>query len=219
VCGLRKADRRSGLAHLDLLFGDETSAVTRDLFTIFVEDHLQIEGVTIKEVLEMVCGVCGYRFDEALVKERIELEYADVICPRCETRLPINEGAKKARESNPALGAELIALKQVIDKRKHEDISDVKQALKSASVVSAPGVQPVAVAPVQPETIRILHLSDLHLGASDDPLVRLQLLVRDLQDKEGGLASIMWTIWRSRVISPTVPPTKSSRKSTSLSRT
>jgi len=187
VCGLRKEDRRSGLAHLDLLFGEQTSTATRDLFTIFVEEHLQKEGVTIKEVLEMVCGTCEYRFDEALVRDRIQDGYADVLCPRCETRLPINEGAKKARESNPALGEELIALKQVIDQRKQEDISDVKQALKPVGVGDAPGEHPVAAAAPQPEPIRILHLSDLHLGADADPLVRLQPLVRDLQDEEGGL--------------------------------
>jgi hypothetical protein len=38
VCGLRKVDRRSGLAHLDLLYSDQTSTATRDLFTIFVEE-------------------------------------------------------------------------------------------------------------------------------------------------------------------------------------
>jgi GTPase SAR1 family protein len=91
VCGLRNVDRRSGLAHLDLLFGEQTSTATRDLFTIFVEEHLAKEGVTIKEVLEMVCGRCKYRYNEALVRDRIELEYADVVCPRCELRLPIED--------------------------------------------------------------------------------------------------------------------------------
>jgi 3',5'-cyclic AMP phosphodiesterase CpdA len=180
VCGLRKMDRRSGLAHLDLLFSDQTSTATRDLFTVFVEEHLQKEGVTIKEVLEMVCGTCGYRFDKALVRDRIQDGHADVLCPRCETRLPISAGAKKARESNPALGAELIALKQVIDQRKLEDISDIKRAV-------TPAARPVAGTPVQPEPIRILHLSDLHLGPGDDPMARLQPLLRDLRDKDGGL--------------------------------
>ena len=44
VCGLRKVDRRSGLAHLDLLYSEQTSTATRDLFTIFVEEHLQQRG-------------------------------------------------------------------------------------------------------------------------------------------------------------------------------
>ena len=178
VCGLRKMDRRSGLAHLDLLFSAQTSPATRDLFTIFVEEHLHKEGVTIKEVLEMVCGTCGYRFDEALVRDRIHDGHADVLCPRCETRLLISEGAKKARESNPTLAAELIALKQVIDQRKQEDIREVKRTVD---------VRSAAASSPQPEPIRILHLSDLHFGPDDDPAVRLQPLVRDLQDREGGL--------------------------------
>ncbi len=40
---------------------------------------------------------------------------------------------------------------------------------------------------VEPEPITILHLSDLHFGKGDDPQVRLQPLVRDLRDREGGL--------------------------------
>jgi Calcineurin-like phosphoesterase len=45
----------------------------------------------------------------------------------------------------------------------------------------------VALSPHQPEPIRILHLSDLHLGPNDDPSVRLRPLVRGSQDKEDGL--------------------------------
>ena len=128
----------------------------------------------------MVCGTCGYRFDEALVRDRIQDGYADVLCPRCETRLPISAGAKKARESNPALGAELIALKKVIEEKKQEDKNEVRRAV-------APATRPVVGISVQPEPTRILHLSDLHLGPNDDPVARLQPLVRDLWDKDGGL--------------------------------
>src|SRR4029453_7452019 len=40
--------------------------------------------------------------------------------------------------------------------------------------------------PLPQPALRILHLSDLHLTASDDPIVRLQPLLADLRDKEGG---------------------------------
>jgi hypothetical protein len=101
VCGLRKVDRRSGLAHLDLLYSDQTSTATRDLFTIFVEEHLQQEGVTIKEVLEMVCGACGYRFDEALVRERIQREFADVICPNAKPVCRLTKERRKPARAIP----------------------------------------------------------------------------------------------------------------------
>ena len=40
--------------------------------------------------------------------------------------------------------------------------------------------------PLPQPALRILHLSDLHITASDDPIVRLQPLLADLRDKEGG---------------------------------
>jgi len=40
---------------------------------------------------------------------------------------------------------------------------------------------------VQAAPVRILHLSDLHFDKDDDPLARLQPLLRDIRDRDGGL--------------------------------
>ncbi len=130
VCGLRKMDRRSGLAHLDLFFSEETTDETRQLFTVFVEEHLRNEGVEIKEVLGMVCGVCNHSFTEAVVKSRIDQGHADIGCPRCDARWRISEGARQARASNPSVERELVALKTRIEDRKREDIQDIQAAFK-----------------------------------------------------------------------------------------
>jgi hypothetical protein len=45
----------------------------------------------------------------------------------------------------------------------------------------------VIVPHVQAAPVRILHLSDLHFGQDDDPLARLQPLLRDIRDRDGGL--------------------------------
>ena len=172
-CGLKKVDRRSGFAHLDLLFGAGCSKETRDLFINFVEDHLQREGVEIKEVLEITC-TCGYRFDEALIRERIDDNRNDVICPRCELRHTISEGAKKSREKNPAIEQEMFALKTEIERRSVIEAKEVKIELATPK-------------PAGPANLRILHLSDLHFGVEDDVDVRLYQLTRDLNDKTDGL--------------------------------
>jgi GTPase SAR1 family protein/predicted phosphodiesterase len=130
VCGLRMMDRRSGLAHLDLFFSEETMDATRQLFTVFVEEHLRHEGVEIKEVLGMVCGWCNYSFSEADVKSRIDQGHADIGCPRCDARWRISEGARQARASNPSVERELVALKTQIEDRKREDIQDIRAASK-----------------------------------------------------------------------------------------
>jgi len=69
VCGLRKIDRQSGSAHLDLLFSEKVSTETRDLFIGFVDTHLRKEGVEIKEGWKMVCAN-GHPFDEEAIKAR-----------------------------------------------------------------------------------------------------------------------------------------------------
>ncbi|HXQ35783.1 MAG TPA: hypothetical protein VN843_17340, partial [Anaerolineales bacterium] len=49
ACGLRKVDRGSGFAHLDVYFNESASKQTRDLFVSFIEDHLRHNGVDIYE--------------------------------------------------------------------------------------------------------------------------------------------------------------------------
>jgi hypothetical protein len=57
---------------------------------------------------------------------------------------------------------------------------------------------------VQAAPIRILHLSDLHFNEDDDPLARLQPLLRDIRDRDGGLGFehldylILWRSDQSR---------------------
>ncbi|MFN7929420.1 MAG: hypothetical protein U0Y68_16030 [Blastocatellia bacterium] len=158
-CILVKKDRRSGFAHLDLMFSKECSKDTRDLFINLVEDHLQREGVEIKEVLEIIC-TCGYKFEESLLKKRIDDNRSDVICPDCESRHPISEGAKKAREKNPAIEREMFALKTEIEKRNTQEALEVEMEI----VTHKPDLN---------TPYRILHLSDLHFGVEDDVDVRL----------------------------------------------
>jgi small GTP-binding protein len=175
VCGLHRIDRPGGWSHLDLLFGEETSKETRDLFTAFVEDHLRKEGVTIREVLEMDCRKCGYRFDESLVSDYIAAGLAELPCPRplCNAVNPISEGAAKSRSGSPAVAGEMLALRRKIDEKKSREVAEAKRQTKTPRTAAAP--------------VRILHLSDLHLDEGADPAASLQPLARDLKDRDGGL--------------------------------
>lgn len=175
VCGLRKVDRRSGLAHLDLLFGNQTPPDKHGLFTLFVEEHLRKEGVTINEVLEMECK-CGYRFDQSLVLEYIAENCSEIVCPRpkCQTLNRISMDARKTLTNNPTLKTELLALKTVVEWKTKADISEVKREMAEQK-------------PSQENPIRILHLSDLHITADCDPATLLQPLIADLKDKAEGL--------------------------------
>src|SRR5262249_27184825 len=174
ICGLRKVGDRRGIAHLDLFFGTETPNDQRDLFIVFIEDHLRKEGVSIVEGLQLTC-TCSFSFNESSLRKRIADGFNDIICPECEIRSPMREGVEKTRASHPEVEAELFALRTRIEQKGEQTVREVKQAFAEAQ-------------PQRPEeeSIRILHLSDIHLGASDDPVARLQPLLADLQDKEDG---------------------------------
>ncbi len=135
ICGLRKVDRSGGWAHLDLVFTDKVPRKTQDLFTVFVEDHLNNEGIKITEVLEVVC-VCGYRFEEPLIREYIAEGRTEIICPRPKCQRPnrISEGAAKARADNPEIEKQLVALKTRIAHKQERDVAESKKNFKPIEV-------------------------------------------------------------------------------------
>jgi Icc-related predicted phosphoesterase len=70
---------------------------------------------------------------------------------------------------------EFLALKTVIERRSQQDMAEIKSAFAKAEPGST-----------STEPIRILHLSDLHITADENPSTRLQPLLADLRDTEGG---------------------------------
>ena len=179
ICGVRKIDRKSGLAHLDLYFSSEVPTEVRNLFTVVVEDYLSTNGVAIKEILGITC-MCGYPFDEKLVRERIDDGNKDVLCPRCEKRSVISEGAKKAREASPEIQQELFALRGGLER-----FSGGRMGQTEPLVRPTPAF--ISHAKTDDQRIRILHLSDLHFKPDTDPISMWQPLLADIRDGEGGL--------------------------------
>jgi GTPase SAR1 family protein/predicted MPP superfamily phosphohydrolase len=129
VCGLSKIDRQSGAAHLDLLFSDEVSTKTTDLFISFVDTHLRKEGVEIKEGWKMVCAN-GHPFAEEAIKARIAEGKTDIGC-WCDSRVLIGKSAEEARA---ATERELVALKTSINKIKKHEIAETRSGFKPLEV-------------------------------------------------------------------------------------
>ncbi len=181
TCEIRKKSRGGGLAHLDLSFSQEVPVERRNLFILFVEDHLSKEGVTIIEGLSLTCQGCGeVSFEEWILRTRLAEGKGEITCQRCETVNRIIEGAQTHRENNPDLVRQLIALKtdasintgRVVAEMKNTFDKDIQRPRVKSDEDSNP--------------IRILHLSDMHLIAADDAFRMLQPLVRDLEDKKDG---------------------------------
>lgn len=176
TCAIHTRENSGGRGHLDLMFNEAASKDTRQLFTVFIEDHLAREGVTIKEALQVKCQ-CGYEFQERSVRKRISEGHLDIQCPECETRSQIAEGAKKVRDANPTVQKQLSAIRSQIEEKSRDEIQEVKRVIARESNRGA-----------VLEPIRILHLSDLHFGTdAKEPDIRLQALAADLKDTEEGL--------------------------------
>jgi small GTP-binding protein len=179
ICEVRKVTRGGGLAHLDLIFSNETPEETRSLFTLFVEDHLRREGVTITEGLSLTCSECSkYNFDEWVLRERLREGQKEVVCPLCEARSPIMGGADSHRENNPELVRRLIALKTNTNTNTKRAVAEMRNTIEESSQ----GARSRSGS----EYINILHLSDVHMSSDADPFRMLQPLARDLEDDKDG---------------------------------
>ncbi len=172
ACGLRKVSYQSAIGHIDVYFSEQVDAHRRDLFLVFVEDHLREHGVEITENIQIVCG-CGNQFQDEAVRARLAVGRLDIICPVCEVRNPISEGALKIRSSNPSVEKTLIALKTTIDRHRRRNVEEAIDRFRRPASPS--------------KTVRILHLSDLHMSRDldSDPDTLLQQLLADLRDPEG----------------------------------
>ena len=175
VCGLRKVERHSGLAHLDVFFDQETFEDTRNLFIAFIEGHLQKQGVEVCEHVEITCA-CGYRFTENSIRKRVADGNNDIGCPECDQRTKISEGARQVREQDLNLEDRLWALRTTIEEKEKSIIEGAKIFFE------LPNNNEEASTP-----LRVLHLSDLHLSANADPQSMLQPLIADIRDPYGGL--------------------------------
>ncbi|MFL5351748.1 metallophosphoesterase [Archangium sp.] len=177
--GVRRVQSRGqsarGYARLEVYFDTSTMAATRELFVNFIEQHLREKGVELQERLTLTCA-CARVFEEDVVRERLSAGLLDIGCPACDRRTPLTPGAQQSRELNPELMNQLQALRIIVYEQRAEDVIDTKIDLTKAKE-EAPSQDP----------IRILHLSDLHIGAGDDPLSLLQPLMADLQDRHEGL--------------------------------
>jgi len=172
MCGIRQVKRKGGFAHVDLFFADETPVARRDLFTRFVEEHLRLNGVEIREHQAIKCP-CGKVIEELDVQANIALGEKDVICPRCRTKRLISESVARIRERDPESDQKILALRKKIEQRTAEDAVSAKKAVAGTD-------SPIRSS----EPIRILHLSDLHFEKDTSPAASLQWLLQDLRADE-----------------------------------
>lgn len=173
--GIRRVQSKSqgarGIAQLDVYFDGGTDPKTRELFVNFIEQHLRQHGVELLERLTITC-VCGKVFPEETVRTRLAKGSSDIGCEDCDHRTPLMLGAQQARELNPELVKQVHALRTTIREHRSQSVTETKVTMTEAKSVNT----------TQGAPIRILHLSDLHISAGDDPLSLLEPLLANLRD-------------------------------------
>ena len=182
-CGLRKVARPGGFAHVDVYFEANTPERRRQEFISFVEDHLARNGVEIREHVAITCA-CGNQLPEETLRQRIARGDKDVVCPVCETRHSLAEGAAETRERDPRITQHTWALRTEIEKRRQKSAEQAVHVLQAT-----PEARPVA------GPIRLLHLSDLHFTAETPVKARLQWLLDDIRGRAAAWVSRNSTTW------------------------
>ena len=90
-CLIRLADRGDGSGELLISFDRSLAPRVRAGFLEFVGRHIQAKAnpnsFTTRHAY--VCEECRYEFDDTVVRDRLEMKRADLLCPRCETRTPL----------------------------------------------------------------------------------------------------------------------------------
>ena len=176
ACGVRKLDRGRGFARMDVFFDEQTPEKTRRVFQNFVEQHLRSHGLEIAAHIEVVCTNCRYRFSEDDIRQRIALGENDVGCIKCDQRIDLADALVKSSNRHTAAQQTAVALLGIVEKEVLQAVEAVKQ------VFLKPDKELKTDAP-----IRILHLSDLHFLEDTQVQAKLQALIADIEDEDGGL--------------------------------
>jgi GTPase SAR1 family protein len=148
--GLRRLRRPGGLAHVELFFGPVTSQARRDSFIAYVEAHLRESGVEVTECRAIKCPQCGTEIPEETVRSRIADGREDVLCGRCERRIPIQEGmtggVAEVRKRDPQTDAKVLALRQKAKAKLALDAAMAKAVISGvAGDTLDPGSIPVPI--------------------------------------------------------------------------
>ena len=177
TCGIRRIARpeHGGAGRFEIYFDGETDDANRALFAAVVDDFLRNHGVEMIEQLTVVCR-CGYVFVEDDVRYRLAHGHGDILCPRCEHRVPLVHTGADTAPATDGLAAKLRAFRSERIKTRQQAAVTARNALDEA-----PRDRPAD------RRVHVLHLSDLHISAETDLAGLLQPLCSDLEDRVDGL--------------------------------
>lgn len=172
LCVLKRLGHPDGHAQLEVAFEEHTAGATRDVFVAFVAQHLAREGLHVAEHVALSCP-CGYAFPAEILGARVLEGATDIGCPRCDKRSAIDPD-EKDRASMASVHTDVFKLRRNADERTKTAIEGSRRRLNRSARRSE-------------ESVRILHISDLHITGSAKPEPVTQPLISDLLGAGTGL--------------------------------
>lgn len=143
----------------------------RNLFLYFVNQHIKARGIDIEEeVHQIYCPSCGIEVtDRAKMSLRIKKGFLDIICENCRTSIIIPSSLEKHFLSDKYFDFNEV-ISETADQRLWRESEEYKENH---------GID--FIKPKSTEIVHILHISDIHMGASNKPDRDYLQLVTDLE--------------------------------------
>ena len=152
----------SGEGELDIYFYDGIDRYDRVSFIRFIMDHLRRNGIEVKENIRLYCknpNCLQEVTNRAAIEKRIQDGETTITCQFCNTVIGIPRSVEQIFETVEQVRATVAEMQRKTEEGTKEAVKEVQSTIKT-----------IGTAKDQGETIRILHLSDLHIRVGDTRL-------------------------------------------------
>lgn len=154
---------------LGIYFFPDVSEFDRVTFIRFITDHLKVKGIEIEEEITLVCQGCGKEIlNREAVESRISAGKIDISCQYCDAKVLILKSIEEKYQADKSYKTKQNELKGKAKKRTSMEVEEFRSDSRYYSKEDSPN------------TVSILHISDLHFGNRDDATRHFALLETDI---------------------------------------
>lgn len=173
--GFTMTQVNEGTNQLDIYFYTQVNPFDRVSFIRFIKDHLKHKGIEVKEriLVQLNCKQCGNKVENRkAIEDRINRGKLDIACQYCDDyKIMIPSSIEEVYKSNLAYQEIQKELKTTVSERTKQELKTFKNSRREFNLDSE-------------KMIKILHISDLHIGTESTELMYTQLetdLKRELE--------------------------------------
>ena len=141
-----------GTGELEIYFDPRVTDFDRVTFIRFITNHLHTKGIDIQERIRLYCPQCGKEVtNREAIETRVKVGKLEIACQYCDTAVLIPRSIEEKYRSDRAYVEKQEKLQAIVEKRTRQEVEAFRQDREQYMTGSD-------------NQIRILHLSDIHLG-------------------------------------------------------